>query len=300
MQTVLWYNTGGLDYSDSLELGFDVCAIYFGTGALNNTYRCSQYDNGSCLATFDTGCIDTVRQQSEDYAMQLVGSPTFLSDSNLTANSIVGVCDGIARRMAEALPQQCKPYYNETEYSPFGFALTTDYNSTEFFFGSPGDRCMIGASRDPKEAFNGVLIAQEGEANVESHAQYDSNLGYDVDALLTVFMPVANSERQASIKKASSIATCPLITDYNPGSRLPSPRDEPTPIHISASGALLSRGEIAGVIVAVTLGLGILVVVLVMWWLRRRKVCRTTTLPSLSNSPTYEKDSQVAVATQEI
>jgi hypothetical protein len=38
VQTVLWYNTGDLDYSDSLSLGFDVCAIYFGSGTLNNTY----------------------------------------------------------------------------------------------------------------------------------------------------------------------------------------------------------------------------------------------------------------------
>jgi hypothetical protein len=232
--------------------------------------------------------------------MQLVGSPTFLSDGNLTANSIVGVCDEIARRMATSLSQQCKPYFNETKYSPFGSALTTDYNSTGFFFGNPGDPCMLKTSSDSKEIFNGVIVAQEAEANATSHAQYDSNQGSDIDALLTVFMPVANLKRQASVIAASSIATFPRIKDYNPGSRVPAPRGEPTPVQISAGGPALSNGEIAGVVVAVMVGFGVLVVVLVMWWLHRRKARRAGALPSLSESPRHEKHSDVAVETIEI
>jgi hypothetical protein len=300
VQSILWYNTGGLNYSDSLSLGFDACAIRFGYGALDNTYRRGQYDNGSCLATFDAECINAVQRQAEESAMQLVGSPTYLSDGNLTANSIVGICDEISRRMATALPQPCKPYYNETGYSPVGVALTTDYNSTGFFFGSPGDPCMLKPSGDFKDTLNGVFAIQEAEVDVTSHAQYDSNLNHLVNAILTVFMPVANSERQVSVTAASSIATCPRITQYNPGSRIQSPRGEPTPVQISAGHARLTRGGIAGVIVATTLSFGILVVVLVTWWLRRRKAHRTHTSPSFSESPTYEKDSQVAVATTEI
>lgn len=49
----------------------------------------------------------------------------------------------------------------------------------------------------------------------------------------------------------------------------------------------------------VVVGLGLLVVALVMWWLRHRKASRAAQR-LLSHSPTHEKDSQVAVATEEI
>lgn len=55
----------------------------------------------------------------------------------------------------------------------------------------------------------------------------------------------------------------------------------------------------AGVVVAFAVGFGLLVIALVMWWLRRRKASRAAQR-LLSHSPTYEKASQVAVATEEI
>jgi hypothetical protein len=296
---MLWYNTGGLEYSDDLKIGFDVCAMQIGDGnsMLWNTYLRSQHDNGSCLATLDASCIEAVQRQSEEAAMQLVFSRTFLSDGNLTANSIVGVCDEIVRRMTAALPQQCKPYFNETYYAPIGVALTTDYDSTGLFFGSPGDPCM--AKGDSNKTFNGVFAYLYAEDNATSHAKYDK-LQADVSPLLTVFMPVANSKRSVSVTQASSTMTCARVTDYKPGSRIPASLGEPTPVHISTGGASLSNGEIAGVVVAVTLGSGLLAVALVVWWLRRRKASRAVAQTSPSDSPLYEKDSQVAVATTEI
>lgn len=302
MQSILWYNTGGLDYSDSLSLGFDVCAIYLGLGALKNTNLRSQYDDGSCLATLDSGCIEAVQQQAEESAMQLVGSPTFLSDGNLTANSIVGVCDEIARRMASALPQPCKPYYNETKYNPTGVALTTDYNSTGFFFGSPGDPCTLKTSDGSKETFNGVFGFQAAEANATSHTQYDSDMNgiYGFYSVLTVFMPVANSKREVFVGKASSKMTCLRVTHYNSGSRVPVSRGEPTPVQmISAGSTKLSKGEMAGVVVAVVVGFGLLVAAFVMWWLHRKRASRAAQR-LLLHTPIHEKESQVAVATKEI
>lgn len=300
MQSVLWYNTGGLDYSDSLTLGFDVCAIDLGVGALDNTILRSKYDNGSCLATFDASCVEAIQRQSEESAMQLVGSDTYLSDGNLSANSIVGVCDEIARRMALSLPRQCKPFYNETEFSPYGVALTTDYNSTGFFFGSPGDPCMLKTSNGSRETFNGVIASQSAEANATSHAEYDSNQN-DTWSILTVFMPVANSQRQISVTTASSVVTCLHVTDYNPESRIPAPRGEPTPVQmISAGGAALSKGKMAGVVVAVVVGFGLLAIAVLMWWLRRRKASRAIAQSLISNSSSHEKTSKVAVATKEM
>lgn len=109
-----WYHTGGLNYSDSLSLGYDVCAIYLEPfGILNNTDMRAQHDNGSCLTAFDEGCVAALQLQSEDFALQLVGSPTALPNSNLTADSLPGVCDTLAQMMTSTLPKQCKPYVNE-------------------------------------------------------------------------------------------------------------------------------------------------------------------------------------------
>lgn len=73
----------------------------------------AQHDDGSCLAAFDGDCVAALQQQSEDFALQLVGSPTALPNSNLTADSLPGVCESLAEMMTSALPNQCKPYMNE-------------------------------------------------------------------------------------------------------------------------------------------------------------------------------------------
>jgi hypothetical protein len=292
VQSTLWYNTAGLDYSDSLSIEFDACVIIPGDGRsmYRNTFLRSQHDNGSCLATLDASCIEAFQRQSEDFAMELVNSPTFLSDGNLIANSIVGVCDEIARRMATTLPQQCRPYFNETQYRPIGVALTTDYKFAGLFFGSPGDPCMVKGDFD--ETLNGVTAYLYAEDNATTHALYD-RLQDDFNPVLTVFMPVANSERSVSVMEASSTVTCVRVTDYNPGTRIPASRGEPTPVHISTSGASLSNGEIAGVVVAIVLGFGLLVAALVVWWLRRRKAGRSVAQPFPSDSLAHEKFSHV-------
>lgn len=113
-----WYNTGGENYSDSLSLGYDVCAIYFEPyGIYNNTDMRAYGNYGSCLVAFDEDCVGTIKQQSEDFAMQLVGNPTPLPDSNLTAGSLPTVCNDLATMMTSALPKQCKPYINEGMHS---------------------------------------------------------------------------------------------------------------------------------------------------------------------------------------
>jgi type IV secretory pathway TrbD component len=113
-------------------------------------------------------------------------------------------------------------------------------------------------------------------------------------------MPVANSPRQISVTAASSVLTCLQVTHYNPGSRIPAHRAEPTPVHmLSAGGTTLSKGEMAGVVVTVVLGFCLLITALVMWWLRHRKASRAAQ-PFVSESPAHGKDSQIAVETEEI
>jgi hypothetical protein len=112
-----WLDTGGANYSDSLNLGYDVCAIYIDPwGIRDNTDSRAKYDNGTCLAALDAECVEALRDQSQDFAYQLVGSPTPLPNSNLTADSLPGVCDTIAKKMASAFPKQCTPFIDKGQY----------------------------------------------------------------------------------------------------------------------------------------------------------------------------------------
>jgi hypothetical protein len=65
------------------------------------------------MIAFDGDCVTALQEQSQDFALQLVGSPTALPNSNLTADSLPGVCDRIAEMMTSALPKQCIPYMDE-------------------------------------------------------------------------------------------------------------------------------------------------------------------------------------------
>jgi hypothetical protein len=112
-----WLDTGGANYSDSINLGYDVCAIYIDPYSIyDNTNSRAKYDDGTCRAAFDAKCVQALVSQSQGLALQLVGSPTPLPDSNLTADSLPGVCDTLAQRMASAFPKQCKQYMNEGQY----------------------------------------------------------------------------------------------------------------------------------------------------------------------------------------
>jgi hypothetical protein len=65
------------------------------------------------MTAYDGDCVTALQEQSQDFALQLVGFPTALPNSNLTAGSLPGVCDKIAELMTSALPKQCKPYMDE-------------------------------------------------------------------------------------------------------------------------------------------------------------------------------------------
>lgn len=65
------------------------------------------------MTAFDGDCVTALQEQSQDFALQLVGSPTALPNSNLTADSLPGVCDRLAEMMTSVLPKQCTPYMDE-------------------------------------------------------------------------------------------------------------------------------------------------------------------------------------------
>lgn len=287
MQYLYWYDSGGSNYSDSLGLGYDVCAITFLPHSVyNNTNARAQYDDGSCLAAFNSDCVDALRQQSQDIAFQLVGNPSPLPDSNLTATSLPEVCDKLAQAMSPALPQSCKPFMNETRYDVAGQALTTNYESSGLFFGAAVDPCMISTANRSFSFVNGY---DTSENSTLSHVQYDRVLRV-VLPTLTVFMPVANARRDVSMDYVTSVLRCLRPTHFNEGSRIP-PR-APQPKALSSSSKKLSGGAIAGIAVGSVAGVGLFAAALSWWWLRKRKAKKQHSVvePAASHVVSYPND----------
>lgn len=288
ISTSTWFNTGGPDYSVGLDLGYDVCAFLLYRGLNDNTHHRSQYDNGSCLATLDSDCIDALQRSAEDLAMQLVSDPTPLPNSNLTADSFPGVCESIAASMTRTFPKQCEPYIDPTAYDPGVAGLTTNYNRTGLFYGAPNPRCTARATVSSNQTFYQVGAKMYDEVDRDTHLMYDQLAADTVWPLLTVFMPVADAARQVWTMNATSALTCTRITDFNPGSRIPAKAPEPTPVTPYRNSRRLSGGAIAGIVVGSVIGVAILFTVIILWRRRVRK-SRASVVNEVSYSEMYEK-----------
>jgi hypothetical protein len=100
----IWYDTGRLDYSNSLKLGYDVCAICLSPrGTYNITDRRARYNNSSCLAAFDAVC-DSLQASAGGHSFAFSWRIDRTPDSNLnvTTISLPGVCETLVRNMRAA------------------------------------------------------------------------------------------------------------------------------------------------------------------------------------------------------
>ena len=138
-QLGLWYNTGGANYSDDFALGYDACIVAVSGLSTNTLYR-AQSDNGSCLATFNSDCVNALQSTSQDYATQLVSDPTPLPNSNLTVGTLYTVCDSIGRYLTANFPKQCMPYTNASSILVAGTGQFSAKTHTVTSFEGSGHR----------------------------------------------------------------------------------------------------------------------------------------------------------------
>jgi hypothetical protein len=108
----LWFNTNGGNYSDNFALGWDACYFWMSPFTLSTFYR-GQNDTGGCQQTLDQNCINDLRAAASGQAKMLVGVPTPGPNSNLTKNSLPGVCSMIAAGVNQNFPASCRPYFGE-------------------------------------------------------------------------------------------------------------------------------------------------------------------------------------------
>lgn len=78
----------------------------------DNTNLRGQADNGSCTTMFDTDCVNAIELAVQQYALDLVANPTPEPNSNLTQQSLPGVCNSIGEMLQSNIPQECTKYVN--------------------------------------------------------------------------------------------------------------------------------------------------------------------------------------------
>jgi hypothetical protein len=108
----LWFNTNGGNYSDNYALGWDACYFWLAPFTLNTFYR-GQNDRGGCVQTLDEDCVNDLKNAGSAQARMLTSNPTPGPNSNLTEDSLPGVCEMIAAGVTQNFPASCKKYFGE-------------------------------------------------------------------------------------------------------------------------------------------------------------------------------------------
>lgn len=192
--------------------------------------------------------------------------------------------------MGENFPKECNEFFNGSA-TVYGSGKQIAYRTTqrETFADCRLRFTAMTSSTSENSTFlyNGCTITNEednstfhwatGSTLFTSHYTEEqekilyANFTQIIIPVLTVFLPIADIEADASIQTISSMLTCPHINNINAGSMEPYPPPSPTPIGGSSS---LSGGAIAGIVIGVLAAVGIVLGALWFFWFRKRRAAR--------------------------
>ncbi|KAK5173769.1 uncharacterized protein LTR77_002450 [Saxophila tyrrhenica] len=276
VQWSLWYNTGGANYSNDDDLGYDVCVFVTNTPD-ENTYLRGQSDPGDCSSTLNAECNAALTNMANSLALGLISNATPPPNSNLTEGSLSRVCYEIGNTIQNNFPDECNVFYNGSAMVS-GSPLSS-YGSSV----STGDPCPI-VDDSTNRTFDHILTIS-GSATRLNYIAFN----YVVFPMMITWLPVANVLATQTITTANSVMACLRADDVQPGSdTVPAPA-APTPIGSEDDG--LTGGAIAGIVVGVVAGLGI--VAGAGWWFwRRSKKAKLSKLRSSGEDtpPAYDAE----------
>lgn len=122
MQTSLWYDTAGQNYSDDLSLDYDVCAFPI-FNLPDNANRLGQSDSGTnCSGTISEPCRTALLTRSQDSALKWTTYSTPPPYSNLSAGVLPYICQQVENDIFDdggEWPKECQEEFTSKD-SPAG------------------------------------------------------------------------------------------------------------------------------------------------------------------------------------
>ena len=110
LQQMLWYNTGGANYSDASALTYDVCGIVLPPFNYFATERAAS-DNGDCMTALDQACVTDINDLAKEKASNVLTS--LQSTENMSAK-LPEVCSDVGETLVKQLPSSCRGFFNTT------------------------------------------------------------------------------------------------------------------------------------------------------------------------------------------
>ena len=159
----------------------------------------------------------------------------------------------------------------------------TGYNSSTLY----SDNCTLSAgNKTLYPAYFSYPSDPSSEWDIGSDYGYD-NITNEITPILTVYMPVANTERRGCCNKPKTILECIRPSNFSEGSRVATALAEGTSWPKPGLSAGAKGGIAAGVVVFVLAVGGIL---LGLWIVKRKKRARASTEAAQSDIKSSDED----------
>ena len=268
VQSSIWYDTAGQDYSHDLSIDYDACAFLITGGLPLNTLQLGQNDPGDCSSMFSQDCRTAILQKTAASALKWVSYASPPPYSNLSAGVLPSICSYILRDLGHGnfqYPMECAQEFGYTHSinEPTSTLLLplTGYNESTLDRGS----CTL-------QKGNKTFQSVESNRKAFSTSTYD-NMTRSIYPALSVYFPVANINRQVFYSWANSSLSCLRVQNFDAESRV-SPA-LPAGHAYRRRRRRLRKGVIAGLAVGVAAAV-VVIAALVAWiCLRRRRQAKT-------------------------
>lgn len=291
----LWYDTAGENYADDMALRYDVCTIVF-ADLHTNAYLLGQNDSGNCSSMITDRCKESVSHMASISADKWTTYSTPPPYENLTAGVLPTICRNIRDDLQETLEANCSgQLLDQTRRNLVTSALEVGKSQSEAYRGtttlivhSHPDLCcsaLTGYNDSILYSSNCTLSAGDRTFRpvpimsvVLDDREAGNDIGYDnatheINPILTIYMPVANMEREremySSLEPAQSVLQCIRASNISEGSRVALDLPEGTPWPSRRNGLTpAAKGGIAAGVVSCALivgGLG-----LWLWHVKRK------------------------------
>lgn len=118
IQTNIWYDTAGQNYSDDIGINYDVCAYALSRFPRDTVQLAQDDDSGSCGGVFTPQCIHALTERAAESAHKWVSYSTPPPYQNLTAGVLPSICSYNANDLHDDgmnYPKECKQEFGMSE-----------------------------------------------------------------------------------------------------------------------------------------------------------------------------------------